>query len=443
MAKRGKNKEYPVPDFSSVSEGEIWRGRNYRADFIKAIGMKPEPAGKHSRDSQEKWIRLFCEIADDEDAKELCLTKIYDEKLPKPKQSRSKKYFKYIAQLIINRLNRQTDGKLITTRAKLLKDIHAVSQYYRNIPPEYYAELWANWDSTDDSKVKKATKEEYAEASRDLKYFRQIVSDRFRRIIDSVLEEMEKQNAIMYKEYPVIVNASGEHVYLDLTASEPLDDEVAEKINAQLMLLDNAQQWAVKQIEVTQRNDKTGETETRHPENYQEVIKWHKYSEYIEFLNQRIEEEYHWQYTYNALEIVKREGEEIRYISSEEMETAAVLLNKMLCEAARENIEKRHENLQDKYEQKRRDLAFERLEDYSDWLEEYQLGILTDEDVIRGLIRKNEYIGFRYPQTLIYNSKSFIKYELEFIDQAKLTRLESWLKTHKYEEISWKQKNYF
>lgn len=82
--------EKDIPDFSNVSCGQKWYGRNRKADFIRALKLQPKPAGKNSRIAQEKSILRSCYFLDDTDKQILTLIETYPKRLPKTRKERKK-----------------------------------------------------------------------------------------------------------------------------------------------------------------------------------------------------------------------------------------------------------------------------------------------------------------------------------------------------------------
>ena len=438
MAKRGKNKEYPVPDFSNVSEGEIWRGRNYRADFIKAIGMKPEPAGTHSRDSQEKWIQLFCRVVDDPVTKELCLAEIYSKRLPKPPQTRKKKYESYFAELLLEAISQSKNGRLFTTRKKLLKDIGAISIYYDKIPAEYYVECFTSWLPTLDESDGKINiidieifKPDQDEIERQVKQFRSIAYKRFYSIINSVITQLAKERVITYRKYKMIVDENGQSIPVasDRLAANPV---FAHLSCAELVeKLEKAEKWAAQQIEITYTDEKTGEEQHIQLQNFSDVMKLNRFDEYIQHFNKYIKKEYSWKYIYTAYEIAEgsKAGKYSESLTGNR--NACEELNELLCEAIKKNIETKNKNMKQNYERKRQELAFYRLENQAceDIREDYRLGIITDEGVIKDLTSYRDRISYRYSSSFLSRVDKYILHEIK-CDKKKDNDIFEWLKEH-------------
>ena len=122
-----------IPEFTDVSVGQTWKGRNREADFIKDLHLKPMPAGKNSRKAQVKSIARSCEWTDDKENQILILTHILSKRLPKPKSTRTHKFEKQIETVLLYYLQKkEQEGTVFTTTSnKFFKDIQAIPRSYQ------------------------------------------------------------------------------------------------------------------------------------------------------------------------------------------------------------------------------------------------------------------------------------------------------------------------
>ena len=420
ITKQRKQAENDIPDFSNVYVGQQWAGKNRMADFIKSLGLKPKPAGKHSRTAQEKSILRSCAFSDDKDTKIIELLEIYNERKPKFRKEREKKYELLIELRLINKL--MQNGILKTTKQNFFRDIGAMPSTYKNVPLDYYYDI-----------IPKDKLSGTDNLGSDLCKFHGIIDERHSDIIDPVLKSLERKLIIKYDKTKIIVtkNDKGKKIFTPLFDDKSFN--YAEGTLAKMMM--NAEIYAANQIEVTTFDEKKRKKVKIRLKDINDVMKYYKQADFKEYYNKYIKDNYGWDYTYEEIRISLTDNEKHLYEelrqTVEEAKKSMQELNEMIYKADKRTIKTKYDNKEKKYLSEFNRLYQLFLED-SNIHELLEIGTYKQKDLydkvheqMRG--RKGYY---RFPQNFLERTDCFLQHEV-LIDKKSQQTLAKWKAAHR------------
>lgn len=310
-----------IPVFSDVNIGQVWKGRNRTANFIRALHLTPKPAGKNSRKAQEKSIARSCEYTDDKKSQALTLVDIYQTRREKIRKERIGKYEPHLRTLLHSLFWRNGNTILNTTLSELLKKCNALPITYRKIPLEFYhQELLGHMN-------KKSL-------AKQLNMFHEIVRERLVDIVIPVLEKMACKLEIAFETHRMVVMIdNGRKVHISEYNPEQLGMEEGELSR----LLNNAEEIAIKQLCDTSDNS------APHLNTLADVIAHGKLSEYKKLYDGCIRTQYGWSYTYRALKIHLL-SDNMRLDETIERKAKAAL-NELIVDAITSTLRRREEKV--------------------------------------------------------------------------------------------------
>ncbi len=400
--------ENDIPDFSDVYLGQEWQGKNRMAQFIKALHLRPKPAGKNSRIAQEKSILRSCAFTDDKINKKLTLLEIYEKRYPKFRKEREKKYEPYITVLLLKCLLTMENGILKTTKNNFLKTIGAIPNTYKKIPIQFYVE--------DMPEILVS-----ADLPRDLQRFHEITSRRFKEIVNPALERLEEKSLIKYRTYPVVVtaNSDGKEVHTSIFDS----DSLGLKEGKLAKMIMKAEQYAANQIEVNIFDSQKRQIKKIKLKDVSDVMKYWKYQDYKQIYDKYITEKYGWKYTYEQLEIVLTENTELVQDIMQETEKATKKINQLLVKSIQTTIGKKVSNAEEKYQHEYEQIEQKYLAQ-PDIKAFWDNGIIGQED-----IRKQIHL-FRYNNNFLERTDYFIQHEIKQ-DVPTQEKVDEWMEINK------------
>ena len=370
-----------IPDFSNVKVGQVWCGKNRRADFIKALRLKPMPAGKHSRTSQERSITSFCNWQDDEDAQQLTLVEIYPSQLT-IKSSRTHKYEKYIETILLYHLQaKDRTESFNSTINRFFVDINALPKTYRKTPIYDYQNIIDELHITE------------TELECNLKHFRKKIKENLHDIVEDNLKYIKEKKLINFNTSLVIV-VGGKHILLD-DVKEVLGLSISEVYE----MIDVANEYAFNKVSEKDTNRgiklKSMLDAKIHNKTNEVNVEYEKY----------IKEQYGWSYTYEGLFFSKYYDVEYRNITWDEYNEAKVELNKILVESMRKSVTKKDQSLKRKYDEQGNE-EIVRLEKNEEAEVLYNNKVIDIDSII-------PHRQFKYPDSFIYCVDTFIDKELK------------------------------
>lgn len=374
-----KNHDY-TPDFSNVTIGQSWTGRNRIANFIKALGMIPMPSGTNSRKAQENSIALFCEWEDNKDNQQVKLVKIFPQKQPFKRKPRRHKYEEYIQTILLYYLQ-NSDKPFTTTSNNFWKSIGVIPSSYKTIPLDEYNSLLPNINSK--------------ELKHNLNKFRELVSDCLYRILSQNLKYLKESKLFLINKYIIIVDKNNQHISID-----EVDRLKLTSIEIKNMLK-KAEKHALGQVYVF---DKTLNYE-RPLKNISDMRLYHRQKEYEEAYKEYINNKYGWLYTYKEISIILQDKHKKEVVSFEQVVDAKKSLNQLLTNSIRNSLQKKDTNLKNKYESEEIWLN-DILTNNESIVDLYEADIINENSIIK----KRQYV---YPPNFLECVEDFIQKEIE------------------------------